>query len=139
MKRLAWIAATVGVVGLGTWYVLSSAGTCRETVRGEFSTPDGRWVLRDLLSQCGRARGSTIRLAMRPSGAAWNKGSHGLTDSGLVLLFAKELPLSHHFESDTLVVSCSGCTSSPLFWKRRTGLPFVLQVVDSSGTVLEHP
>lgn len=138
MKR--WILPLAVVAGLaGGWFYLSPPAKCAEEVREEFRTPDGAWTLRILISRCGRARGFTERIALRRTGDPWWAGRRGLTDSGIVAMFAKDLPLTHEFQGDTLVLSCSGCTSSPLFWKRTAGLPFYLRVVDSAGTVLERP
>jgi hypothetical protein len=137
-RRLAWIAAAAGLLLGGAWY-LSPPTRCAEEIREEYRTPDGAWTLRTLLSRCGEFRGTTEAVAIRRTGDPWWSGPRGLTDSGLVLVFAKDLPLSHRFEGDTLVFSCSGCTSAPLYWRRVAGLPFVLRVVDSSGTVLQRP
>lgn len=139
MKRTAvWVAAAIGLLALGAWY-LAPPSRCAEEIRSEFRTPDGAWTLRTILSRCGEFRGTTEAVAIRRTGDPWWSGPRGLTDSGLVLVFAKDLPLSHHFEGDTLVLSCSGCTTTPLFWRRTVGLPFVLRVIDSSGTVLKRP
>lgn len=138
MRR--WILpAAVGVCLLGGWLYLRPPERCAEEVREEYRTPDDSWTLRTLLARCGTARGFTERVALRRAGDPWTAGRRGLTDSGIIVLFAKDLPLSHEFQGDTLVLSCSGCTKAPLFWKRTSGLPFHLRVIDSAGTVLERP
>jgi hypothetical protein len=137
LRRWIVLAAVSAGLAAGWWY-LRPPGHCAEEVREEYRTPDGAWTLRTLLSRCGTARGYTERVAMRRTGDPWWSGGRGLTDSGIIVLFAKDTPLSHHFEGDTLVLSCSGCTSAPLYWKR-TDLPFHLRVIDSAGTVLERP
>jgi len=133
------IVVAVGAGLAGGWWYLRPPARCAEEVREEYRTPDGTWTLRTLRSRCGWARGTTQRVALRRTGDPWWSGDRGLTDSGLVVIFAKELPLSHDFQGDTLVLSCSGCTKAPLFWKRTSGLPFHLRIIDSAGTVLERP
>ena len=136
----AWIIVAAVLCGLaGAWWYLRPPERCSEEIREEYRTPDGIWTLRTLLARCGAGRGFTERVALRRTGDPWWAGKRGLTDSGIVAMFAKDLPLSHEFQGDTLVLSCSGCTKSPLYWKRSSGLPFILKVIDSAGTVLERP
>lgn len=130
----------LGTSGLLLWGSLGGAHSdCIETPIDSLSSPDGIWKIRTFRADCGRARGLTTRIAVRKSGDAWDKSPRGTTDSGLIMMFADKMPVTLAWATDTLWMSCTGCTKAPVFWKRADGRPFRIHVVDSAGTVLKAP
>lgn len=141
-RWLTWalVAFLVGTAGLLLWGSLGGPhSTCVEAQVDSTSSPDGNWQIRSFHSDCGRARGMTTRIAVRRTGDAWSKSDRGTTDSGLIMMFADKMPVTLRWATDTLWMSCTGCTKAPVFWKRADGQPFRIHVVDSSGTALKAP
>jgi hypothetical protein len=134
------VAFLVGTAGLLLWGSLGGPKTsCVETAVDSLSSPDKIWQIRTFHADCGRGRGMTTRIGVRRTGDSWNKSERGTTDSGLVMMFAGKTPVALHWATDTLWMSCTGCTKAPVFWKRADGQPFQLHVVDSAGTALKAP
>ncbi len=129
------------LVAIGLWW--GSLGkmrqTCVETQVQQLSSPDGIWQIKTFHTDCGKARGLTTRIALRKTGEVWSTSNRHTTDSGLILMFADKMPVNLHWATDTLWMSCTGCTKAPMFWKRADGQPFHLHLVDSSGTALKAP
>ena len=140
-----WLAILVAGFLLATagFLVWGSLGglrqNCRETAIDSTTSPDRIWQIKRFHSDCGRARGLTTRIAVRRTGQTWTTSSRGTTDSGLVMMFAESMPVTLNWATDTLWMSCTGCTKAPMFWKRADGQPFHIHVVDSAGTALKAP
>lgn len=134
---LAGFAATALFVALLGWRAQSA--TCQEVVVSSHPSPQGAWVVRSFFTDCGWMRGFTTRLALRRTGDAFEPGSRGLVDSGLVLVAGKRLPIQVEWiGDDTLSLSCMGCRKTPMFWVRKSGVP-VVRLFDSAGSILERP
>ncbi|MEK7391677.1 MAG: hypothetical protein AAB214_03845 [Fibrobacterota bacterium] len=143
MPRWLGLSLATFLVVIAAFLLWGSLGgnrqTCQETPVDSLSSPDGNWQIRTFHSDCGRARGLTTRIAVRKAGEAWTKSDRGTTDSGLVMMFADKMPVTLGWATDTLWMSCTGCTKAPIFWKRADGQPFYIHVIDSAGTALKAP
>ncbi|MEN9309244.1 MAG: hypothetical protein RL173_3176 [Fibrobacterota bacterium] len=143
MPRWLGVSLAFFLVAVAGFLLWGSYGgmrqSCVETPVDSLGSPDGIWQIRSFHSDCGRARGLTTRIAVRKTDEAWTKSDRGTTDSGLIMMFADKMPVTLGWATDTLWMSCTGCTKAPIFWKRTDGQPFRIHVVDSAGTALKAP